>query len=33
MTMLWMTIFALIPVGVVTSRVMAPQPVRVRARR
>ena len=35
MTTLWISILALLPVGVVAARVMAPQPVpvRVRARR
>lgn len=35
MTMLWMTVFALVPAGMVMSRLLAPkpQPIAVRARR
>ncbi len=33
MTLIWMTAIALIPVGMVALRLLAPQPVAVRARR
>ncbi len=33
MTLIWMTAIALIPAGMVALRLLAPQPVAVRARR